>query len=314
MPIARQPSPDSRDDDTTHDSEPNDHPAPGSTDTVDQLRRLTLPSLALAGGLAAFEIARNVVQRTHLFVPSRYPTGEWDPSLHGLAFEDVYLEGLDGVTLHGWYFPRPEARGVMLYCHGNAGSIADRLGVFRALGQLGLDIFAFDYRGYGRSTGSPTEKGLYSDAETAATYLLETRGIASRSLVILGHSLGGAVAIETARRCPAAALVVESSFTDVRDMARYVSQHAYAGLPMHLIARNQFRSIAKVGELALPKLFIHGTADETVPYELGERLYAAAAEPKSWLSVPDALHNDLHEVGGERYFGTLAAFFARHVG
>ncbi|RMH17300.1 MAG: alpha/beta hydrolase [Acidobacteria bacterium] len=270
--------------------------------------RYTLPSLAVAGGAYALERVRSRYQDRIMFLPTRYPTGIWDPSPYGLEVEDHFFEAADGTRLHGWWIPHARARGTLLYCHGNSGSVADRIGIFRQLRRLKVQIFAFDYRGYGRSEGEPTEAGVCDDARAAFDHLTATVGIDPQKVIFFGHSLGGAVAIDLALHRPAVALVAQSSFTDMRDMA----SHLFAGSPIRLMARNAFRSIEKVGQLTLPKLFIHGTEDGTVPFEMGQRLFAAAAEPKQWYAVPHAGHNDVHRFGGFRYYRTLSRFLRAH--
>ncbi len=275
------------------------------------LRRYSLPSLATAGALSALGFLRARFQHSQVFAPTRYPEGDWDPARHGLPCRDEWFESEPGVRLHGWWIRHPDPRATVLYCHGNAGSLADRIDVFRHLRRLEVEIFAFDYRGYGRSAAeSPSEKGLFRDARGAHAHLTGELGADPQRVILFGHSLGGAVAIDAALDCPVAGLVVQSSFTDLRAMAR----HAFSRVPMYLITHNQFRSIAKVGRLAMPKLFLHGTADAKVPFAMGERLYAAAAGPKAWLPVAGAEHNDLHVHGGTSYFRSLARFRRRCVG
>jgi pimeloyl-ACP methyl ester carboxylesterase len=172
------------------------------------------------------------------------------------------------------------------------------------LRRLGVNLFAFDYRGYGRSEGVPTEAGVYRDVRAAWDHLVARRGQTPKSILLFGHSLGGAIAIDGALHREVAGLVVQSSFTQVRDMARTI----YPSIPLHLIARNQFKSLEKVPRLRMPKLFIHGSVDPTVPIEHGRRLFAAAADPKEWYEVPRAGHSELHRSGGLRYYGRLQRF------
>ena len=287
-------------------------PAPGSDDAAEAagknwlalLGRIAVPSIALVagGGLSAY--ARNRFQTAHLFAPDRHPLGFWNPEAHGLPAEDDWFEAEDGARLHGWWIPHPTAWGTILYCHGNNGNITNRIDAFQSLRRLGVNLFAFDYRGYGRSEGEPTEAGVYRDVRAAYDHLVAERGESPQSILLFGHSLGGAVAIDGALHREVAGLVVQSSFTQVRDMARTI----YPGVPLHLIARNQFRSIEKVGRLRMPKLFIHGCEDQTVPVDHGRRLFAAAAEPKEWYEVARAGHSELHRHGGLRYYGRLQRF------
>lgn len=282
-----------------------------SPEAPQRLRRFTIPSLAVAATLGVLEVCRARYQHFHMFAPTRYPEGDWDPGRHGLAYRDVWFESEPGIRLHGWWFERPRARGTVLYCHGNAGSLGERIDLFRHLLRLKVDVFAFDYRGFGKSTdASPNEKGLFADVRAAYAQLTGELGVQPDRIILFGHSMGGAVAIDAALDCPVAGLVVQSSFTDLRDMARF----RFPTIPMHLVTRNGFRSILKVGRLGMPKLFLHGTADATIPFEMGERLYAAAAGPKAWFPVKNAEHNDLHVQGRAAYFGALARFRRRAVG
>ncbi|MEM1203156.1 MAG: alpha/beta hydrolase [Acidobacteriota bacterium] len=283
-------------------TEPIETDNPGSQ----RVLRFTLPPIALAGALGAFEIARSRFQNSNMFAPSRYPAGCWDPAEeHGLRVEDIYFDSEDGTRLHGWWIPHRNPRTTLVYCHGNSGSIAERVEIFSHLQRrLRVDLFAFDYRGYGRSDGTPSEKGLFADVRAALDWVVAERGVATGDLLLFGHSLGGAVAIDGALHRPVAGLVVQSSFTQVRDMAR----HRFPDLPVHLIARNAFRSVEKVQHLKMPKMFIHGTADSTVPFEHGRALFTTASDPKRWFEVEGASHNDLHEHRTDRYFRRLNRF------
>lgn len=267
--------------------------------------RYTLPSLALAGTVGMLELLRNRFQHNHTFFPSKYPTGVWDPSVYGLGVDDVWFESEDGTALHGWWMTHPKATATVVFCHGNSGSIGDLVGLYPKLLRLKINLFVFDYRGYGRSAGQPSEAGLFSDVRAALDFVNGEKGVDWPEIVLFGHSLGGAVATDGALHRPVAGLVVQASFTQTKDMARIV----YPNLPVHVFTRNQFRSIEKVTQLAMPKLFIHGTEDGTIPFEIGERLYAAAAEPKAWYEVPRAGHNDLERHGRVCYFRRLRRFF-----
>ncbi len=285
------------------DGEPaSELPASGS-----RLLRYSLPSLAVAGGLGLYQMARRF-QHSHMFVPSRYPEGPWEADEHGLDVQDVFFESEDGTSLHGWWLAhhRPSHRRMtVLYCHGNTGNIAERSPIFKYLQQLQANVFAFDYRGYGRSGGVPTELGVCADVRAAIDYVIHVLGVPAHRIILFGHSLGGAIAIDGAfHRRRLAGLVVQSSFTQNLDIAR----HFYPGKPVHLITKNGFRSIDKVPHLPMPKLFIHGRADPKIPFEHGEQLFEAAAEPKSFLAVARATHNDVHLLGGLKYTSVVTRF------
>lgn len=269
-----------------------------------RLWALALPTLALTGGVGALGYLRSRLQHSRLFLPDRYPDGIWEPEAFGLEVEDVWFDSRDGTSLHGWWMPHKSARGTVLYCHGNTGSIAHRIGVFRHLQRLKVHLLAFDYRGYGRSGGSPSEAGLFQDVRAAYGHLVEALGQDPGEILLFGHSLGGAVAVDCALDCPVAGLVVQSSFTHVRDAAKAM----FPTLPMHLAATRQFRSVDKVDRIGVPKLFIHGDCDETVPVELGRKLFEVASEPKELYIVRRAGHNDVHRFGGMRYLRRLSRF------
>lgn len=286
-----------------------DGPSPPRPLTQSVLR-YSLPPLAAVGMLGLFELLRGRFQQSQTFLPTRYPTGIWDPSVFGLPYEDVWFESEDGVALHGWWIRHPKAMATVVFCHGNSGSISDQIGVFLQMRRLRVNIFAFDYRGYGRSAGSPSEQGLFQDVRAACDLVHRRWRVGFERMLLFGHSLGGAVAIDGAMHRPVAGLIVQSSFTQIRDMAR----HIFQDFPLHIIARNEFRSIEKVAELAMPKLFIHGTEDGTIPLVIGESLYDAAAEPKQWHPVHRAGHNDVDRFGSFRYFRALSRFCRSCIG
>ena len=265
---------------------------------------LVLSAMVLGAGVAATRFLLDRLHHSRIFLPDRYPNGIWNPGAYGLPAEDVWFSTEDGMRLHGWWVPHRKARGTILYCHGNTGSIAHRIGVLSKLWSLEVNLFAFDYRGYGRSTGQPTEDGLYLDVRAAHEHLIREAGCRADEILLFGHSLGGAVAIDCALDRKVAGLVAQSTFTHIRDAARAV----FPTLPIHLAARRQFRSIDKVAELEIPKLFIHGESDETVPLELGKRLYESASEPKDFYLVRRGGHNDLHLYGGRWYLRRLSRF------
>jgi hypothetical protein len=246
--------------------------------------------LALAAGLVIFE-------EKLIYFPSR--DLEWAPADLGLVHEEVFLATSDGTRIHGWYLPAKEA-GIetVLVCHGNAGNVSDRLDrAVRLQKELAVNVLLFDYRGFGRSEGSPDEEGTYQDGLAAYRYLTEKRGIAPTSIVLFGESLGAAVAIELAGRVKAGALVLEAPFTSIRAMAKV----AYPFLPTFWV-RTRYDNLSKIGELEMPVLIFHGTRDDVVPFAQGEELYRAAREPKAFVAVEGAGHSDVYAVGGELYW------------
>jgi fermentation-respiration switch protein FrsA (DUF1100 family) len=221
----------------------------------------------------------------------------------GLPLEPVTLETEDRIRLFGW-FVAGAGPGVLLWCHGNAGNIIHRLDNLALLHRKGLSVLLFDYRGYGRSEGRPSEIGLYRDALAAYDYLIKTRRIASSKLVLFGRSLGASVAGHVASVRPVAGLILESAFPSVEAVAR----HYYFGLPMHWFLGARFPLAEKLKAVHVPVLVIHGALDDIIPYEMGEQVFAAANEPKAFYPVPTADHNNLYAIGGDAYFERLKRF------
>ncbi len=253
-------------------------------------------------GLIAFVYVR---QPKMLYYPTKQI--EQTPAAIGLSFDEVTFKTTDGMTISGWYIPAPDARAVLLFCHGNAGNISHRLDSIRIFHDLGFSILIFDYRGYGKSAGEPTEKGTYMDADAAWNFLASEKGIDPARMVIFGRSLGSAVAIDLASRRKAGALIIESGFTSITDLGRKY----YPYLPVRLITRFHYASIGKVSGLGLPKLFIHSPADEIIPYDQGMNLFINAAEPKEFLQIRGD-HNEGFLQSGELYINGLNQFIAKY--
>jgi len=233
-----------------------------------------------------------------------FPSTSMDltPSDVGLTYEDVKLTTDDGLTLHGWYLPHDEAQGCILFCHGNAGNISDRLNSLKLLHGIGYSVLIFDYRGYGNSQGSPTERGTYLDAEAAWRYLTDVYGLAAERIVIFGRSLGGGVAVELAIRHPPGALVIDSSFSSLADVARI----HYPLLPVDWILRHRYDSAKKIAAIGCPKLFFHGSRDSLIPIRLGRKLFEAATGTKEFIETPSG-----HLSAGFDYSPTYTALLAR---
>jgi hypothetical protein len=240
----------------------------------------------------------------------------------GLSWDDVYIDTDDGERLHGWYVPAlvpalvpappnavSEARGVLLFFHGNAGNISHRLESIALFNRLGLDVLIVDYRGYGRSTGKPTEAGTYRDAQAAWDYLLRERAVAPGRIVVFGRSLGGAVGAWLASQRPVgetpAAVIIESSFSSGADMARRL----YPIFPVRLLTRLKYPVVDYVARLRCPVLVVHSRDDEIIPYAMGRAVYAAAAQPKSFLELRGD-HNAGFWISREVYTAGLEAFLA----
>ena len=240
--------------------------------------------LVLAAMTAVFIALVRYLETHGVFFPSNDMA--ISPSIIGLPWEDVYFKTNDNVLLNGWFFKNPLAPSTILFAHGNAGNMSDRLFKIKFFYELGLSVFIFDYRGYGNSEGKPSENGIYLDAQGAYD-LLRSRGDVDMGKIILyGASIGGAVVVDLATRRDAALLVVESSITNARDMARIF----YPFVPLFFLSL-KFNSIDKVRQFDIPKLFIHSPDDEVVPFWVGQKLYEAALPPKEFLKIHGG-HND----------------------
>jgi fermentation-respiration switch protein FrsA (DUF1100 family) len=225
------------------------------------------------------------------------------PAHGGMDYQDVYFESDDGVMLHGWFVPTEEAIGTVLFCHGNGGNISHRVESLRVFHDLGLASFIFDYRGYGQSGGKIGEAGTYRDAHAARRYLVEEVGVRDDEIIFFGRSLGGAVAIELATHFGPRAVIVESCFPSIAD----IGSRVYPWLPVRPLSRIRYDSRDRVARLTCPKLIIHSRDDEIVPFDLGRRLFALAAEPKQFLEIRGD-HNAGFLISGSHYVGGLRAF------
>lgn len=223
-----------------------------------------------------------------------------------LRQRSVSYKSTDGTRLNAWVVPAPGASDRwLLICHGNYGNVGygQRPEFYAGMRDVGLNLFAFDYRGFGESDGSPSEPGVYADAEASYRYLRDSLHVPADRIFIFGHSLGSGVAIELAMRVPSAGLIVEGAYTTLPDVG-----HAnYPWLPVRLIMSNRFASIEKIGKVTVPKLFLHSPADSVIPFAFGQRLFAAAAPPKRLVPVRGG-HQDAFRVDSSTYFGAIRAF------
>ena len=223
-------------------------------------------------------------QAHYIYFPSREVN--ITPTTFRLPYEDIRVTTSDGETIHGWFIPHPQARGTVLFCHGNAGSIADRIDSILRFHDFGLNVCVFDYRGYGLSSGVPTEEGTYRDAETVWDWLTVKHSIPANRIVVLGESLGGAVAAWVAEQKRPGALILESTFTSLPDMAARM----YPFLPVRVLCRFRYNTLSRVPRIACPVLVAHSPDDDMIPFAQGERLFRAAREPKVFLTLKGS-HN-----------------------
>ena len=256
----------------------------------------------MAGLYATIVFILLVFEPRFIYHPSREPDGGWAPPP---GVEDWTVRTADGLELHGWWLPADRSSSpVLLWFHGNAGNVTYCAELLSLLRGSGLGVFMIDYRGYGKSQGRPSEQGLYLDGEAAYRCLVEERGVEAGRIISYGHSLGSAVALHVALERPVAGLVLESPLADARTMARRIMPW----VPVWPFVRSRFNNVGRIPGLHAPLLVIHGDCDETVPFEQGRAVFAAAPEPKKFFAVRGGGHNDNYLVGGRAYFDELIAF------
>ncbi len=260
--------------------------------------------ITIAGVYLTFAGFLFIFQSHYIYYPERVLSVT--PHSIGLQFESVSFETTDGVQLSGWFVPSESARGVILFCHGNAGNISHRLDSIQIFHQLGLDVFIFDYRGYGQSEGKPTEQGTYKDAEAAWRYLIEERQVKPNEVIIFGRSLGGAVASWLAQSHTPGGLILESTFTSLPDVAAGL----YPYLPVRLLLRFEYNTAEYLGRVNCPVLIVHSRDDEIMPFSHGRRLFDMASEPKKFLEI-SGTHNEGFITSGKDYEDGLHTFISQ---
>jgi len=281
---------------------------------IQQLLKILITGIGI-GAIAYLSICISLflLQNRLIFLPSSII--ENTPDELGLTYSDIWLSIPTKAgkieRIHGWWIPsaQPTSK-VLLYLHGNGVNIEVNLEHAQRFHKLGFSVFLIDYRGYGKSKGKfPTEKQVYEDAQIAYDYLVEERGIKPENIMVYGHSLGGAIAINLAVNRPKiAGLIVQSSFTSIEEIVDH--QGIYVLFPIDLILHHKFDSMSKISRLEMPILLIHGTEDKTVPSWMSESLYNAAKVPKKLLIVPEAGHNNVAKISGEKYLQTVQEFYS----
>jgi len=239
-----------------------------------------------------FFFIRFIEQRS-LYFP--FKAIEATPKDLGLEYEDVAVTTEDGIQLAGWFIPADGPRATILLSHGNGGNISHRLEKIKILHDLSLDVLIYDYRGYGRSSGRPSEDGLYRDAQAMYDYLIDKKRIRRQEIIAYGESLGAAVTIDLALNKEVGAIIVESGFTSINDMARKIF-----GVAPSFLLHARYDSVNKIGSIKQPKLIMHSRDDEIVPFEQGKQLFETAPEPKTFLELQGG-HNDGFLVSGDVY-------------
>lgn len=225
------------------------------------------------------------------------------PAEWGLEYEDVYLSSRDGVRLHGWYIPHDKAEEVVLFLHGNGGNISHRGASIDIFNRIGLNTLIIDYRGYGKSEGSPGEKGFYEDARAAWRYLIEQRGFKTEQIIIFGRSIGAAVATKLAAEVGPERVILESAFSRSRDMANRMMPI----VSRITVMRYPFNSMERIKDIHARLLMLHSPDDEIIPYRLGEKLFQAANEPKQFVNLKGD-HNSGFMLSQPKYEQSLVKF------
>ena len=236
-----------------------------------------------------------------VYQPSPVPD---DFPMDNVPFENVEFTSVDGTRLHGWFADHPDPTGIALICHGNAGNIVSRGGSLMILNRRHrLAAMIFDYRGYGNSEGIPNEAGILADARAARAWLANRKNVPENEIIMMGRSLGGAVAVDLAAKDGAKGLVLASTFPSMPAVAK----NLLPAVPANLLMRQRFNSIEKIRNYHGPLLQSHGSADKLIPIELGQKLFDAAPGHKTFVTIPDAGHNDPQS---EEYRNKLDRFLA----
>ncbi len=267
-----------------------------------------LASLVLVVAVAVRQ--SSLLDRKVIFFPTKQMGHT--PSDMGLYYHDVWLTAEDGTKLHGWFVPG-HGDYTMLWFHGNAGNISHRVDNLLLFNRrLGVSTLIFDYRGYGRSEGTPSEMGMYMDAEAAYEYLRSRYNIDDNKLILFGRSLGCAVAVEMATRHQTKGVILESPFTSIEAIARIARPKPFSFLPLHYMVlwllQSRFDSLSKMGSIQTPLMILHGSEDSIISIDMAQELFDAASEPKRFYAIEGAGHNDTYLTGGEGYFEALREF------
>lgn len=263
--------------------------------------------VAAVAGIFFWTIIFMILEEQFIYFPQKYPKGVYDLARSVPHLKDCWIKTEDSVKIHGWFAGAENAKATLIIAHGNGGNISYGHILMRALQRRGYNVLMYDYRGYGRSEGSPTENGLYRDGRAAYDYALALPGVHPSRVILWGTSLGGAVALDVATQRPIAGLILESTFTSAKDVAKML----YPFLPVQFFLHTKFNSIDKIRTMTIPILIMHGSHDTILPLGLGRRLYQAANEPKEFYEIAGADHNDTFFVGGDEYYQRVDEFVAK---
>jgi hypothetical protein len=261
-----------------------------------------------AAALAALDIGRRLYRQSQLFAPEREPVKSWDPADYGIregVVEEHRIPTPDGETLHAWYCRAPNPKASGIFCHGNRANLTLSAHIIPHLLEAGLSILFFDYRGFGQSTGRPTVRGVLADGVTAARFH-DTLRPPQLPSILYGFSLGGAIAAQVIRRHPFDALILQSTFTSLADIARVL----HPRVPLHLMAGRLFDTLRVIRKLEVPLLVLHGSNDEVAPCAMGHTLHDACPAEKRIHRIEGGTHNDLYERDPETLVRALSEFIA----
>lgn len=270
------------------------------------MKTLLIVVIAIIVLYAVFNIIVYFFQRLMVYHPDKELSAT--PASVNLDYEDVSIPTSDGQVLAGWFLPHQSPRAVLLYFHGNTGNMSEPVPLLRILHNLNLSVFIIDYRGYGKSTGNPSEVGTYRDAEAAWEYLVNTRGIAPEDIIIYGCSLGGAIAIWLATQHRPAALVAGSTFLNIRQIAREL----FPIIPVTLLSRIHYNNKKRIQQVSCPVLVMHSTEDGLIPFEHGLQLFQAANPPKEFLELRGP-HGEAVLVTERKFIEAMDAFLHKYV-
>jgi len=240
-------------------------------------------------------------QKNMIFMPTQKIVGT--PADLGMDFEEINLRSGDATSLNAWFVPSENAEYTVLFCHGNGGNISHRLDTISLFNKLSVNFFIFDYRSYGKSSGSISEKGLYEDVASAWKYLTEARKIAPKKIIIIGRSLGGAIAAHAASKYSPGGLILEAAFTSLPEIA----QERMPFLPVSCLLNYKLSTIDNLVKVKCPVLIIATPDDNIIPFSHGEKLFAKAPEPKTFVKLTGD-HNDCYFLCRTKYLAALTKF------
>ncbi|MBI3006584.1 MAG: alpha/beta hydrolase [Ignavibacteriales bacterium] len=265
--------------------------------------------VAAIAAILIWTLIAMLFEEKFIYFPTRYPGGLYEESRFIPDVVDCWITTEDSVRIHAWFAPSDSAIATLVMSHGNAGNISHRIDIIRRLQSSGFNVLMFDYRGYGRSEGSPSESGIYKDGRATFDYARSLRGVDTNKIIVWGTSLGGAVAVDVATQRRPAGMILESTFSSAADVAKV----AYPFLPVHLVIQTRLNSFDKIPDVHIPILCMHGDRDSIIPFELGKKLHERANPPKEFYTIRGADHNDTYIVGGKEYIQTVKEFVGRVV-